>query len=133
MSGKEKLLVGILIFIVLFAALKLSDEPAKPLTPEQITEQKRQDSLQAEYNRQKENLRTIRYLVKSHIKKNLKDPDSFDEIQHEEFEVTNKTKKLYYQASIKYRAKNSFGGYNVEKWCFNFDKNLQNTKVFECE
>ncbi|TAF48639.1 MAG: hypothetical protein EAZ63_03560 [Runella slithyformis] len=70
------------------------------------------------------------------LKDNLKDPDSYEEVEHDKFFVENpagKPAKAYIQVSIKYRAKNSFGGYNLSKRCFNFDKATNLTDQFECD
>lgn len=57
------------------------------------------------------------------LKKNLKDPDSYEEIEHSSYFVSQKTlKDPYMQVTIQYRAKNGFGGMNIEKKAFSFDK-----------
>ena len=55
------------------------------------------------------------------LEKSMKDPDSYEEIEHESYFVTQKTKKSpYVQVTIKYRARNSFGGMVVDQKAFNF-------------
>jgi len=70
--------------IFLLSAAGSEDEPAKPLYQDEIA---------------------IRVTAESLIKKNLRDPDSYQLI-----EITPKTGK---NLTIRYRAKNGFGGYNV--------------------
>lgn len=67
------------------------------------------------------------------LEKNLKDPDSFQEIEKQNGFVNNPTPKMYIQVRIKYRAKNSFGGYAVETKCFNFNKSLEMTETYACD
>ncbi|WP_254562180.1 hypothetical protein [Dyadobacter diqingensis] len=102
-------------------------------SPKDIKEKARLDSIQAVADSTKTMLSNIRYLAKKSVKDNLKDPDSFEEIEHAEYKVTNPTPLAYYQAKIKYRAKNSFGGYVVESKCFNFLKNGVVTENYDCE
>lgn len=56
------------------------------------------------------------------LKKNMKDPESFEEISHDEYYLDNKdsaSNKI--EVLIKYRSKNSFGGYVVGKKGFTVD------------
>lgn len=81
---------------------------------------KREDSLKKAYR--------ISYRF---LKDGLKDPDSFDEIEEKRYFVIKQKKRKtpHIQIYIKYRAKNSFGGYVVEEKYFDFDKNLELVKV----
>jgi hypothetical protein len=66
------------------------------------------------------------------IKENLKDPDSYQEIEHQSnFTKQSKEDKTYIQVKIKYRAKNSFGGMVVKDRYFNYDKNMSLIETFE--
>jgi len=66
------------------------------------------------------------------IKGNLKDPDSYQEIEHKSnFTKQSKEEKTYIQVKIKYRAKNSFGGMVVKDRYFNYDKNMALIETFE--
>ena len=56
--------------------------------------------------------------VKTYLKRNLKDPDSFEAI---EWSPLNKQSNGGYSVRCKYRAKNSFGGYVVENQVFYLD------------
>lgn len=57
--------------------------------------------------------------VKKFLKKNLKDPDSYESIEWGKVKQIGDVYKVYH----KYRAKNSFGGYVVEKHTFTIDFN----------
>ena len=81
----------------------------------------------------KDTLLNIQVFSEMSIEKNLKDPDSFEVIEHREYKVSDATPDMVYQSSLKYRAKNSFGGFVIEKRCFNFDGAGNMTKSFECE
>lgn len=50
---------------------------------------------------------------KDHLKKNMKDPSSYDEIS---YNVSYNSSKECYTVNLTFRAKNSFGAYTVEKW-----------------
>ena len=66
------------------------------------------------------------------IKGNLKDPDSYQEIEHQSnFTKQSKDEKTYIQVKIKYRARNSFGGMVVKDRYFNYDKNMALIETFE--
>ena len=56
--------------------------------------------------------------VKTYLKRNLKDPDSFEAI---EWSPLNKQSNGGYMVRCKYRAKNSYGGYVVENQVFYLD------------
>lgn len=133
MVGFGLLFIAITINTILHPESEQKPEPVKQLTPAEMAEKRREDSTLAVYEARIQIRKNLRYLVKSHIKENLKDPDSFQEIEHGEYELSKPTKKRFFQAFIKYRAKNSFGGYNVEKYCFDFAEDGTNTKIFQCE
>lgn len=66
------------------------------------------------------------------IKGNLKDPDSYQEIEHKSnFTKQSKEDKTYIQVKIKYRARNSLGGMVVKDRYFNYDKNMALIETFE--
>lgn len=67
------------------------------------------------------------------LKKAIKDPDSYEEIEKEHYFLKDPTAKKHIQVRIKYRAKNSFGGFVVDTQCFNFDKSLMLTEAYKCE
>lgn len=58
------------------------------------------------------------YPVKLYLKKNLKDPDSYEAIEWSKVQKTNEG----YMVRHKYRAKNSFGGYVIENKVFYLNK-----------
>ena len=60
------------------------------------------------------------YQVKNYLKRNLKDPSSFDAI---EWSPVAKRSDGGYQVRCKYRAKNSFGGYVISNQVFVMDSN----------
>lgn len=66
---------------------------------------------------------TMAYVkAKRSIKEALKDPASFEEIVHKEYYQSGPdSAKNNIQVIIQYRAKNSFGGFVVEKKAINFD------------
>jgi hypothetical protein len=72
------------LFLLSAAGSDDSNEPSKPLYEDEIA---------------------IKVTAESLIKKNLRDPDSYQLI-----EITPKTGKV---VTVRYRAKNGFGGYNV--------------------
>lgn len=63
--------------------------------------------------------------IKKYLKKNLKDPDSYESIEWGKVIETNKG----YTVRHKYRAKNSFGGYGVENQIFYLDEKGNITNV----
>lgn len=60
------------------------------------------------------------YQVKNYLKKNLKDPDSYEGIEWSNV-VDNGNGT--YTVRHKYRARNSFGGMVIENWIFELDEN----------
>jgi Na+-translocating ferredoxin:NAD+ oxidoreductase RnfG subunit len=66
------------------------------------------------------------------LKENLRDPDSYDEVEYtSNFTKQSKKEKTYIQVKIKYRAKNGFGGMTVKERYFNYDKNMALIETFE--
>jgi hypothetical protein len=57
------------------------------------------------------------------IKRNMKDPDSFAEIEHRSEYVGKKG--IYISCLVQYRAKNSLGGYNIDMVLVNFNKAME--------
>lgn len=74
--------------------------PEKPKTPEQI----RKDKIEYAFNLSDGSQRKL----VSHVKQSLKDPKSFEHIETKYYD-----KKDYLMVIMRYRAKNSFGGYVV--------------------
>lgn len=65
--------------------------------------------------------------VESYLKQHLKDPDSYQSIEWDHVKeisdkITSENGGYKYSVLHKYRAKNSFGGYNIETDLFKFDK-----------
>lgn len=60
------------------------------------------------------------YQVKNYLKKNLKDPDSYEGI---EWSKVQENSNGTYTVRHKYRARNSFGGMVIENWVFELDEN----------
>ena len=68
------------------------------------------------------------------LKSNLRDPDSYEEIEHKENFIDQKSKKdPYIQVTIKYRAKNGFGGMNIGYKAFNFGQNAEMLDVIDLD
>lgn len=66
------------------------------------------------------------------LKENLKDPDSYQEIDHKEYYVSGPdSAKNDMQVLINYRSKNSFGGYVVSKRAFTLDSTGNITDTYE--
>jgi len=123
-------LLAIWAFVAILNAIL--PEPPTPTKEEQL----KVDSIKKENEAiEKKNDEIMMAYVSAErfLKKNLKDPDSYEEIETEKYFVTQVKgkKKPYIQIKIKYRAKNSFGGYNVETRAFNFDKDLNMIDTFE--
>lgn len=101
----KKLGIGLIIFIVLFKV-------AEGFNSDSVESTKRPQS----------KLNMAYVVAKRTLKEGLKDPDSFQEISHKEYyESGADSAKNNMQVVIEYRAKNSFGGYALEKKAFNFD------------
>lgn len=87
MKKNFKYFISCFVFgLFLLSAAGSEDEPQKPLYDDEIA---------------------IRVTAESLIKKNLRDPDSYQLI-----EVTPQKGKT---VTVRYRAKNGFGGYNVSE------------------
>ncbi|MDD2566050.1 MAG: hypothetical protein PHZ26_05260 [Candidatus Gracilibacteria bacterium] len=59
--------------------------------------------------------------LKDYVKKNLKDPDSFEHIGTKYWILQDKDGTYYISVNMNYRAKNSFGGYVIENYKAFFD------------
>jgi hypothetical protein len=63
------------------------------------------------------------YQVERYIKNNLSDPNSFEVIQWSKVrDMTHSQYGYRYKVMVKYRAKNSFGGYEIQSNIFFLDK-----------
>lgn len=82
---------------------------------------------------QDDSLLTCYVVARRLLKENLKDPDSYDEVEEQKYFLKDSSPTKYIQVSLKYRAKNSFGALNLEQQCFNFSKELIMTEQFECK
>ena len=99
-------------------------------TPEEIAAN-RIEELQ---KKREDTLATCYVQAKMYLKQNLKDPDSYEEIEYKNFYVDRKdSKDPYVQVQIRYRAKNSFGGMNVGNMLFNFDKEATLTDMIDLD
>lgn len=130
------LFLGFVALVIVGSVIKSIFE-----TPEQkaasIKHQAKLDSIQVANEQvetknktQEKELREAYIIAKLTLKKNLKDPDSYDEIEDKRFYV-NDDKKIYIQVIIKYRAKNSFGAMNIGEQAFNFDKSMNMIESYE--
>ena len=59
------------------------------------------------------------YQVEQYLKNNLRDPDSYEPM---EWSAVQKTKNGWYYVRHKYRARNGFGGMNIENQIFYLDE-----------
>ncbi|TDB67087.1 hypothetical protein [Arundinibacter roseus] len=124
-----KIGIGLVIIVLISNLLKNMTKA----TPEQLQEAALVQAAKASADSLATKLMDIRILSEMSIRKNLKDPESFELIDHEEYKITDPTPLAYYQTSIKYQAKNSFGALVIEKRCFDFAQDGALTKAFECE
>ncbi|MVM34430.1 hypothetical protein GO755_30645 [Spirosoma sp. HMF4905] len=118
---------AIIIFLAIGAIGTYLEEPPPKLDPK---EQAKSDSLNAvnEANRKiNSDVETSFIKAERAIKKSLKDPDSFEEIDHRAMHVGEKG--IYVSCLVTYRAKNSFGGFNVEKALVNFNDSMEAIEV----
>lgn len=76
-----------------------------------IAEQKKEDAKREQAEKEESKRIRAMCVVESKLKDALRDPDSYERIEYSS--VLNKEDSCYIVA-IKYRAKNGFGGYNVE-------------------
>lgn len=122
-----KVFGGFMIVSIIVSMIQNCNNP-KPNTSGVLKSQ-----IENEYNSKREDSLYKAYKTSYRfLKNNLKDSDSFDEIEHKRYFIVKKKKKenTHIQIYIKYRAKNSFGGYVVEEKCFNFDKKLNLIEAF---
>jgi hypothetical protein len=70
-----------------------------------------------------------------YLKESMKDPDSFEVINAETFFLReykgDTTQYKYIQCALRYRAKNGFGGYAVEKQNVIMNANFQPLEIYE--
>ena len=122
-----KVFGGFIVVSIIVSMIQNCNNP-KPNTSDVSKSQ-----IENEYNSKREDSLYKAYKTSYRfLKNNLKDSDSFDEIEHKRYFIVKKKKKekAHIQIYIKYRAKNSFGGYVVEEKYFNFDKNLNIIEAF---
>lgn len=123
-----KVILGFFILSIFVNVMNSWNNPNKHTNGEN----KSQAEIENEYYLKREDSlnKAYRYSYKL-LKSQLKDPDSFEEIENKRYFVIKQKKKKtpHIQVYIKYRAKNSFGGYMVEESYFDFDKNLDIVKV----
>lgn len=113
-------------------------------SPEEKAAKAREDSLrqiefvnnQAEdalYKAQEDTLLRAYHAAESLLKQSLRDPNSYEEISHKQYFVKagKKKKNPYVQVVIDYRARNGFGGMNVDRKIFDFNKSMGLAKVSE--
>lgn len=67
------------------------------------------------------------------IKDGLKDPASYQEIDYREFFANSSDPKRYYQASIRFKAKDATGAYAIQRLCFHFTREGVVTETFLCD
>jgi hypothetical protein len=116
-----KVFGGFIIVLIIVSMIQNCNNP-KPNTSDVSKSQ-----IENEYNSKNEDSLYKAYKISYRLlKNNLKDSDSFDEIEHKRYFIAKKKKKenTHIQIYIKYRAKNSFGEYVIEEKYFNYDKNL---------
>jgi len=78
-----------------------------------------------ENKRPKQKLDTAYIIARQALKKVLKDPDSYQEIDHREYYVDGKdSARNDMQVIISYRSKNGFGGYVPGKKAISLDSSL---------
>jgi hypothetical protein len=124
-----KVFGGFMVVSIIVSLIQNCNNPNNNIT----AVSKSQIEIENEYNSKKEDSLYKAYKISYRLlKNNLKDSDSFDEIEHKRYFIAKKKKKenTHIQIYIKYRAKNSFGGYVVEEKYFNFDKNLNLINAF---
>ena len=114
---------AIILFIICIVAAILA-----PKSQADIQKEKSDSTVKAN----EELLFKMYYISEQFIKENLRDPDSYQKIEHKSYFIKeDKKEKTYIQVSIKYRAKNGFGGMNVKERYFNYDKNMALIETFE--
>lgn len=123
MSKKVKIILAIVAGIILINMIVPKPDKNSP----EAKEQARIDSVNAQIDAENKKLSDAYYHSLVLLKKSLKDPDSFEEIEHKEYYVKQekgKNDNVYAQVIIAYRAKNSFGGYVVSRQLFDYDENF---------
>ncbi|WP_247233169.1 hypothetical protein [Telluribacter sp. SYSU D00476] len=74
-----------------------------------------------------------RYNATKALKEGLKDPASYQEIDYREFFANSSDPNRYYQASIRFKAKDASGAYAVQRLCFHFTREGIVTETFLCD
>jgi hypothetical protein len=128
---KKYIWLAIIAFVVLLATYRIYFPD--PELEKKMEEEIKQQKLEAFRKAQRDSLFSCYVRAEKTLKQALKDPDSYEEIEAKYFFVNEVTPQLYIQVKLKYRAKNSFGGFVVETKCFDFDKTLFITNSFSCE
>lgn len=129
----QKWLLGFFIFVLLVNIC--SDKP----TPEELKAQKeaevngeiRKKEL-AEEQKKQDKLYNAYYLAKKMVEGTLKDPDSYEELDHNQHYI-NKTKKgATIEVILQYTATNSFGGRikTTQTVLFDDDLNFIDSKTY---
>ena len=116
------------------------------MTPEELAIEKRQQdsTAKAQAVLEKENdlakarkdtIQKLYFASKLAIKGSMKNPDSYDEVDHKEYFVIKEKKDFkkknfpYIQVYIKYRGTNSFNAIVTAEKLFSYDKNMNLIKV----
>ena len=125
-------LLGLFIFSIIIGTCTESNQ-----TPEQKANAEASEKEEANQKARKDTLYMTYFFAKEYIVKNLKDPDSYDEIEKEmnfiDPKSLKKKDKTHIQIKIRYKATNSFNAKIQSTQCFNFDNTLYLIKTFECE
>ena len=128
-TGKSAAKGCLVFFVVVFGLIMLIvllDSPSKNGTTSggttSASDRERKIASDVEYS-----------YIKAHraIKRNLKDPDSFEEIDHRAGYVGKDG--VYVSCLVEYRAKNSFGGYTIEKALVTFSESMEPIGVVAVE
>ena len=105
----------------------------KPVETESVRiEREKKEQLEAETEKKDEMLQNARTAAKLILKENLKDPDSYDEIERKANFIKSKKTEII-QVYIKYRARNGFGGLDIYSQCFDFNMAGDLIKSYKCE
>ncbi|GAB3164058.1 hypothetical protein [Telluribacter humicola] len=73
-----------------------------------------------------------RYNATQAILESLGEPGSYEEINYREFFSNSSDPKRYYQATIRFKAKDASGAYVVQRLCFHFTSEGDVTEIFTC-
>ncbi len=134
LSSSSKWILGVFGFAFMIGVLNNGNKKNGVSSQEYKTPtQRKEDSLNAVYESHRKILKDLRYEGRHRIKSGLKDPDSFEEIDHSESILDTPKPPVYYQSIIKYRAKNSFNGFVVETMCFDFNSIGGIVAAYECD